>query len=69
MPISPDVIKVETVPVKVVAKMLGIAPMKVKAAIKNGTMPVGLVAKEEGKSLERTVVIKTRLERWLDGEL
>lgn len=62
-------IRVETVPVTEVAKMLGIAPMKVKSAIKNGTMPIGAVCKDDNSTKERTIIIKTRLQRWLDGEL
>ncbi|MEL7608535.1 MAG: hypothetical protein AAGU74_03445 [Bacillota bacterium] len=67
--IPTDCIRVKTVPVIVLAKMIGVDPNKIKSAIKNGTMPVGCVCQSDGSSRERTVIIKTRLERWLAGEL
>ena len=67
--IPEDCIRVDTVPIPIVAKMLGIDPNKIKSAIKNGTMPVGCVCQADGSSKERTVIIKTRLEKWLEGEL
>lgn len=69
MKIPDDCIQVETVPVTVLAKMLRVDPNKIKSAIKNGTMPVGCVCKADGSTKERTIIIKTRLERWLAGEL
>ena len=67
--IPTDCIRVETVPVTVLAKMIGVDPNKIKSAIKNGTMPIGCVCQADGSSRERTIIIKTRLERWLAGEL
>ena len=62
--------RVEIIPVAEVAAALGIAPMKVKSAIKNGTMPIGCVCKDEENSThERTVIIKRRWEKWIAGEL
>lgn len=62
--------RVETIPVAEVAAALGIAPMKVKSAIKNGTMPIGCVCKDDEHSThERTVIIRTRWEKWIAGEL
>jgi hypothetical protein len=61
--------RVETISVKEVAKALGIAPMKVKCAIKNGTMPIGAVAQEDNSTKERTVIVKVRFEKWIRGEL
>ena len=52
-----------------VARLLGTTPAKVKAAIKNGTMPIGMVAKEEGSTKERTIIITKRWEKWINGEL
>lgn len=51
-----------------VAKMLCTTPQKITAAILNGTFPVGIVA-EGGKSERtRTIIVKCRLEKWLNGE-
>jgi hypothetical protein len=61
--------RLETVPVIEVAKALGVDAMKVKSAIKNGTMPIGCVCKEEGSSKERTVILRTRWDKWKAGEL
>lgn len=61
--------RLDIVPVNEVAAALGIAPMKVKSGIKNGTMPIGTVVREEGSSVERTVILKTRWEKWKAGEL
>lgn len=69
MQIPADCIRVETVPVEILAKMLGTDPNKIKSGIKNHTMPVGCVLKADDSTRERTIIIKTRLERWLEGEL
>lgn len=69
MEISEQYIRVETIPATVLAKMLGVDPNKIKSAIKNGTMPVGCVCQADGSTKEHIVIIKTRLERWLAGEL
>lgn len=61
--------RLETVPVLEVAKALGIAPMKVKAAIKNHTLPIGCVCTEDRSTKERTVILRTRWEKWKAGEL
>lgn len=61
--------RLETVPVLTVAKALGIAPMKVKSAIKNGTMPIGCVCEGDRSEKERTVILRTRWEKWIAGEL
>lgn len=57
----------ELMSAKEVAKILGINTMKVKSAILNGTMPVGAVC-NEGKN-DRVVIIKTRFEKWMNGDL
>jgi len=64
-----EIERVEIVPVTEVARSLGIAPMKVKAAIKNGTMPIGAVCTEDRSTKERTVILRTRWEKWKNGEL
>ena len=56
-------------PIKEVAKAMGIAAMKVKSAIKNGTMPIGAVCTEDRTTKERTVILRSRWERWKNGEL
>lgn len=62
--------RLEIVPVAEVASALGIAPMKVKSAIKNGTMPIGCVCKSDDDSkVERTVILRSRWEKWKAGEL
>ena len=61
--------RVETMTCLEVATMLGTTHTKVKAAIKNGTMPIGMVAKDEHSTQERTIIIKTRFYKWINGEL
>ena len=61
--------KVETLTTQDVAKMLRTSPMKIKAAIKNGTMPIGMVAKENGSTQERTIIIRERWQKWIAGTL
>ncbi len=60
---------VETMTVQEVAALLGTAPMKVKSAILNGTMPIGMVARDEHSTHDRTIIIKTRWEKWIAGEI
>ena len=61
--------RIETVSPLDVAKALGTTPGKVKSAIKNGTMPIGMVAKEDGSTHERTIIIRVRWDKWVKGEL
>lgn len=61
--------KVETMTCQEVAKILHTTPMKVKAAIKNGTMPIGMVARDEHSTQDRTIIIKKRFEKWVSGEM
>lgn len=62
--------RLETIPVREVAKALGIGAMKVKTAIKNHTLPIGCVcASDNGSSVERTVILRSRWEKWKAGEL
>lgn len=60
---------IETMSTQDVAKILRTSPMKVKAAIKNGTMPIGMVARQDGSSHERTIIIRERWEKWIAGTL
>lgn len=52
------------------ARLLGLSPAKVTTAIRKGDLPVGFVVDPTpGKNEHiRTVIIKKRLERWLNGE-
>jgi hypothetical protein len=61
--------KIETLLIADVARALGTSPAKVKAAIKNGTMPIGMVGQEPGSTQERTVIVRTRWEKWINGQL
>ncbi len=61
--------EVETITLQEAAKVLKTSPMIIKAAIKNGTMPVGAVAKNDHSTQDRTIIIKTRFYKWLNGEL
>ncbi|MDR2982735.1 MAG: hypothetical protein LBV12_10870 [Puniceicoccales bacterium] len=51
------------------AGILCTTPDKVRAAILNGTMPVGLVAQGDHSSHNRTIIIRRRFSLWLEGEL
>lgn len=61
--------RLETVPIVEVAKAIGVAPMKVKLAIMNGTMPIGCVTTGDRSEKDRTVILRTRWEKWKAGEL
>ena len=61
--------QVETVTVQEVADALGVAPMKIKNAILNGTMPIGAVMRDPHSTRDRTIIIKKRYEKWIGGEL
>lgn len=53
-----------------VASDLGTTPAKVRAAIENGTMPIGMVGRgDSAECVARTVIIRRRYELWLAGEL
>ena len=52
-----------------VAKILETSPTKVTAAIKNGTMPIGAVCKEDTDHRERTIIVKARFLKWVNGEI
>lgn len=51
-----------------VAKMLKTTPSKITAAILNGTFPVGIVAEGSTTERTRTIIVKKRLEAWLNAE-
>lgn len=52
-----------------VAKLFNTTGQKVTAAILNGTLPIGFVAKAENPNERtRTIIVKQRLKKWLDGE-
>lgn len=52
-----------------VANLFGTTPPKIVAAIKNGTLPIGFVGEANGAhERNRTIIVKQRLEKWLNGE-
>lgn len=52
-----------------VAAILGTTPDKVRSAILNGTMPVGMVGQGDHSTHNRTIIVRKRFEKWLEGEL
>ncbi len=48
-----------------VANIFHTTPLKIKAAILNGTLPIGFVADGDR---DRIIIIKQRLEAWLNAE-
>ncbi len=58
---------IETLSIREVGSMLKIAPMKVKAGILNGTMPIGTVVNEAGSTKDRVIIIKKRFEAWVNA--
>lgn len=59
--------KIETVSLQEASRALSISSPVLKAMIKNGTIPIGGVGKGDRGNQERTIIIKTRLEQWLNG--
>ena len=57
--------EVELLSADEVAKILKTSPAKITAAIENHTFPVGLVARCDKT---RTIIVKKRLEAWLNAE-
>lgn len=53
---------VDIISVEDVATALQTAPMKIKSAILNGTMPIGAVLNEGGR--DRVIIIRARWEAW-----
>lgn len=52
-----------------VADILGTTPDKVRSAILNGTMPVGMVGKGDHSTHNRTIIVRRRFTLWMEGEL
>ena len=52
-----------------VAAILHTTPDKVRSAVLNGTMPIGMVGQGDHSSMHRTIIIRKRFEKWMDGEL
>jgi hypothetical protein len=59
--------KLETYTPEEVAKMLGTTPNKIRYAILNGTMPVGLAVEGRDNERSRTIILKSRFELWCQG--
>lgn len=55
-----DIMKAEEV-----AKLFKTTPPKIKAAILNGTLPIGFVA---GGDKDRIIIVKQRLDAWLNAD-
>lgn len=62
--------EVETLTAQDVSKLLGISPLKVTSAILSGQLPIGFVVVPDPGTKEktRTVIIKKRFERYINGE-
>ena len=61
--------KVDIIDAKDVARLFGTSPPKIKAAILNGTLPIGFVADDSGKGgFDRTIIVEQRLKKWLNGD-
>ena len=58
--------EVETITAREAAHILHTSPPIITEAILNGTLPIGFVGKG---SKTRTVIIKKRLEQWVEGKL
>ncbi len=60
---------VQILPTIEVAKMFKTTSPKIKAAILNGTLPIGFVAqKQDENEVDRIFIVKKRLEAWLNAE-
>lgn len=57
----------ETISLTMAAKMLGMRPMALKAAIKHG-LPIGFIM-GAGTQYERTIIPKKRFDAYMDGRL
>lgn len=61
-------LQVKTVKVEDAAKILGTSPQRVKAAILNGTLPIGAVfTKSKPTEVDRVTIIESRLRAWLEA--
>lgn len=61
-----ELLKVEIISGKDVAKMLHTTLPKIKAGILNGTLPIGFVGDIGGN--DRVIIVKSRLLAWLQAE-
>lgn len=59
-----EMFKVELVKPEKVAEMFHTTAPKIKAAISNGTLPIGFVA-DGGR--DRIIIVKQRLEAWINA--
>lgn len=61
---------VEIITAAEAARILKLTPLKVSKAVHDGVLPIGFVIEADPETNERnrTVIIKKRLERWLNGE-
>lgn len=62
--------EVEIIPTEAVAKLLRTTPSKITAMVVNGSLPIGAAVRagEDGeRSNNRAIIVKKRLEKWLEG--
>ena len=64
-----DIKSVETITTKDTAAILRTTAPIVKAAILNGTLPIGFVGRRDGSTKDTIVILKKRLEMYINGEL
>lgn len=61
--------EVELLKAEDVAKMFGTTHSKIKAAILNGTLPIGFVAQHDvGRGCDRVIIVKRRLDAWINAK-
>lgn len=62
--------KTELMTAAEVAGLLGTTPLKVTKAIHEGNLPIGFVIEAEPgkKEKNRTIIVRKRFERWMNGD-
>lgn len=60
-----EMFKVDIMKTEEVARLFGTTPPKIKAAILNGTLPIGFVANGDK---DRIIIVKQRLAAWLNAD-
>jgi hypothetical protein len=60
--------EVKLLKAKDVAKLFETTPAKIKAAILNRTLPIGFVSESGEDGRDRTIIIKKRLEAYINAE-
>lgn len=60
--------KVKLLKASEVAPLFGTSPPQIKAAILNGTLPIGFVAQGGPDGRDRTIIVEKRLKKWIEGD-